>query len=1057
MKNIKTRLLSFFLTLVMIVGVISAVPVGAEQGAPPKRTVMLYITGSDLESLGGLATGNLIQAMNSDYNENLDFIVITGGTDEWHLKSRYLDGAVEIDADINQIWELTGVRDGEDHGKMKLVEPDGLPGYETAYLSEPETLTAFIDYCTDNYPADLYDLILWDHGGGFAYGYGYDDREKYPEMMSMGTIMGALESSKLISSGKKFEIIDFDACLMSGVEIAAVLAPYTDYLVVSPELEPGPGQDYTPWLDDLCEDPGMSGFELGKRICDALEKYYDYYGVDATLAVIDTKNFTERLLGELKALDDLMIFEAKTAGQKNGRYNFYDELYSLAASFKYSYGEDSLFDLGNLAGALSAPKSEMDNLSPAQIEGQTNGYTDIALRILSILSDDDASGDDVIYSVSTEAAFCKVNEYIVRGLDGEFLETDEDGLIRLEPTGFNIFSGDGDITNVRYYVKGVNNALPHVRDETVRKFLVDRACCAIYYALIIKLGTLVSQLSENGEGSLTPEMVWDYIEENCSSKVRANISFLIDFLVNAGEFGSQEDAKDFFSLVIEQQAKEALNKDKVSVKRIVEADGSSALYQMTVNGTSAQSLMYVNATAKIRLRNFDTPEFREIYQEMYGSLPYSFSFPNGINLNAPVSEGELDINYYFDSFDDEISDVYQRIYSSDTSVWTVPEMKPECFMLYDSESAPHPAYVSYTDRSKTEAIVPIRLFYDDDSQTAYLLISLGDEGWTVDGLSTSNDGAAGRSFIAMDSESFEGVSYTTQISLTDRYGDTDYYPVGTPCPIDITKDKWGITITVEKAGETEEIEDFQPYYYVTDVYGHKYDVTECFTAAETGDAAYAIDCVTAEVGEAICNGNEAHPEVTVSLDGKALEEGVDYKVMYDGSVGPGEAGVFILGIGDLVGTLYVPYTIKCAEHAFVLVNETPATCTAGGTSEYECSVCGEKKVENVDAPGHALTHVEAKAPTKEEDGNIEYWVCENCKAVFTDENGEHEIDADDVTVKLYGDVNGDGKTNAKDVVMIMKYLVGFEQNDFDVSQADFDGNKTINAKDVVAYMRFLIA
>ena len=56
-----------------------------------------------------------------------------------------------------------------------------------------------------------------------------------------------------------------------------------------------------------------------------------------------------------------------------------------------------------------------------------------------------------------------------------------------------------------------------------------------------------------------------------------------------------------------------------------------------------------------------------------------------------------------------------------------------------------------------------------------------------------------------------------------------------------------------------------------------------------------------------------------------------------------------------------------------------------------------------------------------------------------------------------GDVNGDGKINAKDVTTLMKYLVGFDVKDFDPVAADYDGNGKLNAKDVVAIMKYLVS
>ena len=1027
MKKNGTRITAFLLTLVIVLGTICAVPTSAQsEAAPIKRTVMLYISGSNLESLWGRASWNLMQSMEANYDENLDFIVITGGAKEWITPEEYLDGVEEVDPVKNQIWRLEGKREGEKHGKMTLLEANGLPGFETEYLSKPGTLTAFIDYCTDNYPADKYDLILWDHGGGFAGGFGHDERWKFSSMMTMATIIGAFDETKLIKSGEKFEIIDFDACLMSSVEVVAALAPYADYMVMSPETEPGSGQDYTPWLNALCEDPSMNGFEIGKHIVDGLAEYYnrDENKNDATLAVIDTKNFTERLLGEVAALDDILINEARSAGEKNNKYNFYDELYSLLTAFKYVYGEESLYDLGNLVGGLSAPQSEMDNYSSAEIEAQTNVYTEVALRILSVLADDDGSEDDVIYSAESELAVQAVDGYYIRGLDGEFLEPGEDGFIRVDPTGLSVFFGDGNISNVYKFVNRIMEVLPLVKDEATREFLRDRAVAAVYYALIVRFGQIVSEISAGGTKYVSWRKVSEYIENSDDSWTSIAIPIMIDRLVTLGEFESTDEANDFFSMIVVQQAKEALKADKVKVRKIIEADGSSDYYQVTVNNSSAQSLMYVNSGKKISLKDYETPEFDMIYQDFYDA-PIEETYPDGIYYTIPIEDGELDLNYYYEDIDDNLGDIYQRIYSSSSSVWIVPEISDECFILYDSEGTAHPAQIQYRDRSKKSAIVPIQVILPDDYYCDFFLsIALTDDGWQVIGITQSDDDLTERAYVPMDHHFFEGAKYTTEISITDNKGETSYIPISTFCDIDFSKDKWGISFAWENAENVPAIESMEQCFSITDVYGHKIDMSELFkaadAAAEAGDVAYEIGAARIEVGDAFYNGSDQKPDVTVTLNEKTLKQGVDFKLLYDGSVLPGEAYVAVLGIGNYVGTAYAFYTIECGEHA--------------------------------------LTHFAANDATKYANGNIEYWFCDVCGKFFSDENCENEIAESDTVVEyvpVAGDVNGDGKLNARDVIMLMDYIVGFDAEGFDVELADVDSNGKLNARDVILMMRFI--
>ena len=160
------------MALVFVLGTICAVPVSANEQTAPKRTIMVYAIGSNLEAESKCFTKKFVEFSDLPYNENLDIIVLTGGSLKWNTPGEYLDGADEVDVEYDQVWRVVGKKDGEEHGAFRLVEPTGMPGYEKANMGDPETLTAFMDYCCENYPADIYDIILWDHGGGPVGGYG---------------------------------------------------------------------------------------------------------------------------------------------------------------------------------------------------------------------------------------------------------------------------------------------------------------------------------------------------------------------------------------------------------------------------------------------------------------------------------------------------------------------------------------------------------------------------------------------------------------------------------------------------------------------------------------------------------------------------------------------------------------------------------------------------------------------------------------------------------------------------------------------------------------------
>ncbi len=225
-------------------------------------TLMVYMIGSDLESLGGSATDDLREMLSAQHSDRLSIAVQTGGASAWTS-------------------DLTG----RDNACRRFLLEDELELKEelgVVNMSEPEALSDFIRFASEKYPADRYGLILWDHGAGTLMGYGMD--ENYEDIMLE---IGDLRKG-VADSGIHFYFIGFDACLMSTVEVAAALEEHADYLIASEETEPSGGWSYTPFLSQLSARPGIDMREIAPRIVDDFvndptSTKYD----NNTLAVLD--------------------------------------------------------------------------------------------------------------------------------------------------------------------------------------------------------------------------------------------------------------------------------------------------------------------------------------------------------------------------------------------------------------------------------------------------------------------------------------------------------------------------------------------------------------------------------------------------------------------------------------------------------------------------------------------------------------------------------------------------------------------------------------------------
>ena len=248
-------------------------------------TVMIYMIGTDLESQYGMATADINEILMGKKYDNINVTLQTGGCSKWK-------NSVFSNKEIER-WAINS------DNFLRLQCNLGRQS-----MTNPECLTDFIEYSADNFPANRNILILWDHGGGSATGYGYD--ENYPRSASMSPdIIGkAIEES-----GVKFDFIGFDACLMANLETAIAIEPYADYLIGSEETEPGEGWYYTNWIEMLDKNPSTPTVTLGKQIInDYVKTSQSVRGAEVTQSITDLGeliyNIKEPLITFSKAISE---------------------------------------------------------------------------------------------------------------------------------------------------------------------------------------------------------------------------------------------------------------------------------------------------------------------------------------------------------------------------------------------------------------------------------------------------------------------------------------------------------------------------------------------------------------------------------------------------------------------------------------------------------------------------------------------------------------------------------------------------------------------------------
>ncbi|MBF0102089.1 MAG: hypothetical protein HQK77_14395 [Desulfobacterales bacterium] len=231
-------------------------------------------------------------------------------------------------------------------GKVTPVESLG-----NVDMGDPKSLKSFIQWAELNYPANRYALVIWDHGDGWR-----NKRQKITlnrgavEDQTSGSFMSLGQLSQAVQeSGVYLTVLDFDACLMGMVEVAYAFIGLTDYLVFSEEVEPGNGNPYTQILNDLSDNPSMSGRRLCSIIVDNFVNCYQGTRSSVTKSAI-TMEYIQELHQQLITFSGFL---------RSNLYPFLPVI-TMAKSEAQAYEYPSNIDLISFLENLSKAGGELE-------------------------------------------------------------------------------------------------------------------------------------------------------------------------------------------------------------------------------------------------------------------------------------------------------------------------------------------------------------------------------------------------------------------------------------------------------------------------------------------------------------------------------------------------------------------------------------------------------------------------------------------------------------------------------------------------------------------------
>lgn len=180
-------------------------------------------------------------------------------------------GGSNKNLNIVVLWDQTSSYPGGNRHGYYLIKSSGpklLKDVGEINMGWTKTAKDFIDYVYDNFRADKYIFVFWDHGNGVDKSIirqkivvddwndddNLEDWEQVEILQYFYTKMG-----------KKIDILVYDACVMGLVELMYQTKDYARYFIGSEDSVPFYGMNYK-FLREILYNPDISSKEIAKKI-----------------------------------------------------------------------------------------------------------------------------------------------------------------------------------------------------------------------------------------------------------------------------------------------------------------------------------------------------------------------------------------------------------------------------------------------------------------------------------------------------------------------------------------------------------------------------------------------------------------------------------------------------------------------------------------------------------------------------------------------------------------------------------------------------------------------
>ncbi len=355
-------------------------------------------------------------------------------------------GAVNLDVKIIVAWDQYGygnstyyeIQSDEDLAHFADYE-EGINIWDMGELNmgSSSTLSDFLEWGMENYPAEHYVLIMDDHGTGL--GGSMIDETSADDRLTLTETKTALATA--VSSYQKLDILVMNACLMGMIEDGYQFKDMADYYVASENLQWVYSEGYTETLEQFTS--ASSALEVAKAYMDGYADEMAEDGSSYTMSVADLsqavalKAAIENLAGELDfnipehayTLWDIRQNQVQVFPSRGTHTEYYIDLYHFAQLVNVNFTDQAIKDAAqNLLAAID-DYLVYNRSSLANAHGVSIFFPDIKSSYYTGYNNDFADGTDWITGSSLIAGGNRSSDPVGWGslLVDIFQEVDPDG------------------------------------------------------------------------------------------------------------------------------------------------------------------------------------------------------------------------------------------------------------------------------------------------------------------------------------------------------------------------------------------------------------------------------------------------------------------------------------------------------------------------------------------------------------------------------------------------------------------------------------------------------